>query len=117
MRRVFAGLSTNLGLPWRISGKEPTCSEGDTVSIPGLGRLLEKEMATYSRILVWEIPWTEKPGYTPWGPKRVGHDLATEQLQILGEFTLFGKIRLLFQQKLCHESELLDTYLGIFGQL
>ena len=24
--------------------------------------LLEKEMATYSSILAWEIPWTEKPG-------------------------------------------------------
>ena len=23
---------------------------------------LEKEMATYSRSLVWEIPWTEEPG-------------------------------------------------------
>ena len=23
---------------------------------------LEKEMTTYSRILAWEIPWTEKPG-------------------------------------------------------
>ena len=23
---------------------------------------LEKEMATRSSILVWEIPWTEKPG-------------------------------------------------------
>ena len=23
---------------------------------------LEEEMATYSSILVWEIPWTEKPG-------------------------------------------------------
>ena len=23
---------------------------------------LEKEVATYSSILVWEIPWTEKPG-------------------------------------------------------
>ena len=28
----------------------------------GLGRSLEKEMATYSSILVWEIPCTEKPG-------------------------------------------------------
>ena len=29
-----------------------------------LGRedLLEKEMATHSSILVWEIPWTEKSG-------------------------------------------------------
>ena len=23
---------------------------------------LEKEMATYSNILAWEIPWTEEPG-------------------------------------------------------
>ena len=37
---------------------------------------LEKEMATYS-ILVWEIPWTEKPNlvsYSPWVRKRVGHN-------------------------------------------
>ena len=29
-----------------------------------LGRedLLEKEMATHSSILAWEIPWTEEPG-------------------------------------------------------
>ena len=36
-----------------------------------LGRedLLEKEMATYSSILAWKIPWTEEPvGYSPWGP-------------------------------------------------
>ena len=23
---------------------------------------LEKEMATHSRILAWEVPWTEEPG-------------------------------------------------------
>ena len=29
---------------------------------------LEKEMATHSSILAWEIPWTEEPGgYSPWG--------------------------------------------------
>ena len=31
---------------------------------------LEKEMATYSSILVWRIPWTEEPNrlpsYSPW---------------------------------------------------
>ena len=26
------------------------------------GRSLEKEMATHSSILAWEIPWTEEPG-------------------------------------------------------
>ena len=34
----------------------------DTGLIPGLGRPLEKEMATYSNILAWQIPWTEEPG-------------------------------------------------------
>ena len=29
---------------------------------------LEKEMATHSSILAWEIPWTEEPG-SPWGRK------------------------------------------------
>ena len=28
----------------------------------GLEGALEKEMATHSRILAWEIPWTEEPG-------------------------------------------------------
>ena len=28
----------------------------------GQENLLEKEMATYSSILAWEIPWTEEPG-------------------------------------------------------
>ena len=32
--------------------------------VQSLGRedLLEKKMATYSSILAWKIPWTEKPG-------------------------------------------------------
>ena len=30
---------------------------------------LEKEMATYSSILAWRIPWTEEPG--PWGHKEL----------------------------------------------
>ena len=28
----------------------------------GLEDPLEKEMATHSNILAWEIPWTEEPG-------------------------------------------------------
>ena len=31
---------------------------------------LEKEMATYSSILAWKIPWMkELVGYSPWGRK------------------------------------------------
>ena len=43
---------------------------------------LEKEMATHSSILAWEIPWTEEPGgLQTIGSQRVGHDLATKQEQ------------------------------------
>ena len=41
---------------------------------------LEKEMATHSSILAWEIPWTEKPGrLQAMGFQRVRHDLVTKQ--------------------------------------
>ena len=35
--------------------------------VQSLGRedLLEKEIATHSRIVAWKIPWTEKPGRLP----------------------------------------------------
>ena len=36
---------------------------------------LEMEMATYSSILAWKIPWTEESGgLQSWGRKRVGPD-------------------------------------------
>jgi len=41
---------------------------------------LEKETATHSSILVWKIPWTEKPeGLQYMGSQRVRRDLATKQ--------------------------------------
>ena len=49
---------------WSLGGKDP----------------LEKEMATYSSILAWEIPWTEEPGrLQSMGSQRVGHDWATSR--------------------------------------
>ena len=39
---------------------------------------LEKETATHSSILAWEIPWTEEPGgLQSMALQRVVHDLAT----------------------------------------
>ena len=41
---------------------------------------LEKEMATHSSILAWEIPWTEEPGgLQSLASQRVGHNLTTKQ--------------------------------------
>ena len=40
--------------------------------------LLEKEMATHSSILAWEIPWMEEPGrLQTMGSQRVRHDRAS----------------------------------------
>ena len=41
---------------------------------------LEKEMATHSSILAWEIPWIEElGGLQSTGPQRVRHSLARKQ--------------------------------------
>ena len=41
---------------------------------------LEKEMATHTSILAWEIPWTEAPvGYNPWGCKESDTTEETDQ--------------------------------------
>ena len=75
---------TPVGFPWWLSGKESPCqcratvqlvtksqrrlsdkaqaNAGDTRSILGQEDPLQKEMATHSSILAWEIPWTEERG-------------------------------------------------------
>ena len=50
--------------------------------VPSLGREvpLENKMATHSRFLVWEIPWTEEPGrLQPVESQRVRHNLVAKQ--------------------------------------
>ena len=52
----------------------PTMQETQVQS-PGWEDLLEKEMATHSRILAWEIPWMEEAGrLQTMGSQRVGHN-------------------------------------------
>ena len=51
----------------------------------GLGREdpLEKEMATHSSFLAWEIPWIDEPGVLQsMGSQRVRHDFANKQQQL-----------------------------------
>ena len=87
LQRIFLTQRLKLSLwhwfPWWLSGKESACLSGDSDSIPRLKKglsSLEKEMATHSSILTWNIPWTEEPGgLQSMGSQRVGHDLATNQ--------------------------------------
>ena len=50
------------GFPAGSDGKASTCNLGDPDSILGWEDPLEKETATHSSTLAWEIPWTEEPG-------------------------------------------------------
>ena len=42
--------------------KNPPAKQETWVQSLGWEDLLEKEMATHSSLLTWEIPWTEEPG-------------------------------------------------------
>ena len=42
--------------------KNPPDNAGDTGLIPSQEDPLEKETATHSSILAWEIPWTQELG-------------------------------------------------------
>ena len=59
----------NTCLPWWLSGKRIhlPMQEMQVQSLDPEDPL-EKEMATHSSILAWEIPWTEEPG----GPQSMG---------------------------------------------
>ena len=51
-----------MGFPGGSNGKQSACSAGDPGLITAWEDLLEKGMATHSRIHTWKIPWTEEPG-------------------------------------------------------
>ena len=63
------------GLPWYSDGEEPTCSEGDLDSIPGLGRSLGEGWQPTPIFLRGESPCTEESGGLQFmGSQRVRHD-------------------------------------------
>ena len=51
-----------MGSPGGSVSKESACDAGDLGLILGQEDPQEEEMAPYSSILAWEIPWTEEPG-------------------------------------------------------
>ena len=68
------------GLSLWLSGKEYTCQCRGRGFSPCVGKItLEKEMATHSSTLAWEIPWTEESGgLQPMELQRLGPVLAAE---------------------------------------
>ena len=60
--------------------KNPPAMQAKQIQSLGQEDPLEKEMATHSCILAWEIPWTEEPGGLQFmGLQRVGNNLVSKQ--------------------------------------
>ena len=79
-------LFTVLDFPGGSDGKASVYNVRDLGSIPGLGDSLEKEMATRSSILAWEIPWTEEPvGLQSKGSQKSWTNVVTKQQQNIGK--------------------------------
>ena len=53
---------SDMGFPGRLVVKNPPEMQEMWVQSLGGEDAPEKEMATHSSILAWEIPWTEEPG-------------------------------------------------------
>ena len=69
------------GLPLWLSGKESACQCRKCEFDLCFGKIpWRRKKATNSNILAWEAHGQMRlAGYSPWGHKRVGHDLATKQ--------------------------------------
>ena len=69
---------------WASLVAQRQCNAGETwVQSLDQENPLEKEMATHSSILAWEIPWTEEPGrLQSMGSQTVGYELVTKQQQL-----------------------------------
>ena len=67
-------LVLEVGLPVGSVVNNLPATQETWVQFMGWEDPLEKEIATHSRILAWEIPLTEKPGRlqsSPWGCKKL----------------------------------------------
>ena len=68
---MFGGLSCNVGASLVAQKlKNLPVMQETWVEILGQEARVEKGMATYSSILAWRIPWTEKRD-SPWGCKEL----------------------------------------------
>ena len=70
----------------------PAMQETQVCSL-GQEDILEKEMATHSSILAGKSGQRSLARYSPYGRKKVRHNLATKQQQVLVTVVKKGKVR------------------------
>ena len=84
-----------MGYPGGLGVKNLPAVQETQVQSLGIKDPLEKEIATHSSILAWEMPWTEEPGgLQSMVSQRVGHDLVTEHNNL--GYIIFLNITLYF---------------------
>ena len=81
------GWKRSVFIPIPKKGNAKECSNYHTIALISHTSVkeiaLEKEMATHSSILAWEISWTEEPGgLQSMRSQRVGHDWVTNTLNM-----------------------------------
>ena len=84
IKTIWQNYSQQGGGPSQVAQMVKCLPAMQKTRVQSLGREdpLEKEMATHSSILAWEIPWTEEPsGLESMGSQRVINDLVTKQEQ------------------------------------
>ena len=75
MKFIWKVIMSHPGFPGISVVKSQAAMQKMRVQYLGWEDPLEKEMATRSTILAWEIPWTQEPGgLQSMGSQRVGHD-------------------------------------------
>ena len=81
-----------MGFPSGAVVKNPPAKQETQVWSLGQEDPLEKEMASYSSILAWKIPWTEEPGrLQSMGLQRVRHDWVTHFHFLFSSLSLFNE--------------------------
>ena len=70
-------------LPWWLSGKECTCQYRRRRFNPWIGRIPWRRSWQLTPVFLLGKSHGQRnlEGYSPWGGKRIGHDLATKQQQ------------------------------------
>ena len=80
--------------------KNPPTVQATWVHSLGWEDALEKEMATHSSTLAWEISWIEEPGeLKSMGSQRVGQDLLTKQ-QMISNTPITGASKVVTEEAL-----------------
>ena len=75
---------------------------------------LQEDGSSKCSILAWEIPWTlELSRLQPMGSQKVGYDLATKQLLVLGEHPISGS----FFPKFCFFNKISKRCIHVFRWL